>query len=87
MLNRQPAIIAVSSIRVNTEAELLDIEIECLILISHVQPDNPDTPAHRTSSSFAVLLTGISRCRFSETAILRSGRCAAIKWHGGTGSN
>src|SRR5438046_10089017 len=78
MLHRQPPIIAVPRVRVHAEAELLDIKRQRFVLVADVNSGHSDTLAHGTSFSFsAVPLPFESSRRFSETAIVRFGRCAA----------
>src|SRR5262245_17138483 len=85
MLHGQPAIVTIPYVRVNAESELLDIERERLVLISHVQTDDFDTLAHLGPSvGSGPFIPPVSWRRFSETAIVRSGRCAALTMHAGT---
>src|SRR6476661_3494361 len=85
MLHRQPAIITIPGVRVNLEAQLPDVEIEGLILIVNVQTDYSDTLRHGASVGWgAVALSFPRRRRFSETAMMRSGLCAALTKQCGT---
>src|SRR5439155_23327556 len=78
MLHRQPAIIAIARIRVDLESELIDVKAKRLVLIADVDTSDSDTLGHGTSFSLdAVPLSSDSWRRFSETAIVRIGRCAA----------
>src|SRR4051812_35018756 len=78
MLHRQPAIVAIALIRVDAESKRIDIEAERLVLIADVDTGDSDTRAHGTSFSLdPVPLPPNFRRRFSKTAILRFGRCAA----------
>src|SRR5262249_27542392 len=86
MLHRQPAIVAVSGVRMDTKAELFDIELQRLVLIVNIQAGYLDTLAHKTSLWVRPLLPPHFRRRFSETAILRSGRWAALTKQWGTRS-
>src|SRR5690606_39266761 len=79
MLHREPAIIAVRGIGVHPEAELLDVELQRFVLIANVQAGHSDTLGHGTSNCFdPCSLPASSRRRFSETAIVRAGRWAAL---------
>src|SRR5438876_8933381 len=84
VLHREPTIVTIAHIRVNAKPELLDGERERFVLISHVQTDHFDTLAHRTSFCSDPFISPASRRRFSETAIVRSGRCAALRTQAGT---
>src|SRR6185437_1197051 len=78
MLDGQPAIVTVAGIRVNLKPELFDIELQRFVLIANVNTGYLDTLAHGTSASSDALISPPSSRRFSETAILRSGLCAAL---------
>src|SRR5207302_1371012 len=84
VLNRKPAIVTVARVRVHAEPELLDVEIERFLLIADVETDHSDTLAHGTSVASAPSIARASRRRFSETAILRLGRYAALTKQAGT---
>src|SRR5260221_9580021 len=87
MLYREPAVVAVPRIGVNAESEFLDIELDGFVLIANVHTDHLDTLAHGTSVSSAPSIPPVSCRRFSETAILRSGRRAALTKQAGTRSS
>ncbi len=80
---------AVAHIGMHTETQLVDIERQCSVLVVHIQPDYVDPLAHHRS----LLLVGdgfvpsASWRRFSETAVTRSGRCAAFSTQAGTRSS
>src|SRR6185503_12113376 len=91
VLDRQPAVVTVSGIRVNAEPDLVDVERQRFLLITHVNADHFDTLialAHVTSLGTSVssesFVPSSSRRRFSETAIFRSGRWAAATKQAGT---
>src|SRR5580692_1688190 len=84
MLHGQPAIVTVPHVRVDAKPEFLDVERERFVLISHVQTDHSDTLAHRLSFRSVAVIPAAKRRRFSETAILRSGRRAALRKQAGT---
>ena len=75
MLHGKPAIVAVSHVGMDAETELVDVEIYGLILIADVDTDHSNTLTYGTSIvSDRSTLSSASRRRFSETAVLRSGR-------------
>ena len=75
MLHREPTEVAVSRIGMDAEAQLFDIELEGFVLIANVQPDYSDTLTHNNSGLLgAPFLPACSRRRFSETAVVMSGR-------------
>src|SRR5262245_13842620 len=84
MLHREPAIVTVLHIGMDFEPELLDVERESLFLVSHVQTDHFDTLTHWASLLCGPMIPPATRRRFSETAVLRSGRWAALTMHAGT---
>src|SRR5690606_37333634 len=88
VLHREPAVIAVARVRVDVETQFVDVERKRLVLVAHVQADHTHTNvlAHGTSFVRAVFIPSASRLRFSETAVLRSGRWAARTAHSGTRS-
>jgi hypothetical protein len=45
-LDRQPAVVTIACVRVDTKTELVDVEGECFILVAHVEPDDFNTKAH-----------------------------------------
>src|SRR5688500_14170283 len=88
MLHCEPAVVTVPRIGVDAESELLDIELKGFVLIANVKTDHPDTLIHGTSvSSDPFILPSASCRRFSETAIVRSGRWAAMRKQAGTCSS
>src|SRR5688500_17993972 len=86
VLHREPAVVAVSHVGVDAKPKLFDVEIEGFALITNVQTDHFDTLAHGTSVSSDPFLSLAPCRRFSETAIVRSGRCAALRKQAGTRS-
>src|SRR5947208_12695355 len=88
MLHREPTVVAIPRIGVDAESELVDIELECFILIANVDTDHSDTLTHRTTSVKSDPILTLASCRrFSETAIVRSGRWAALTKQAGTHSS
>src|SRR5689334_6285497 len=87
MLHRQPAVVAVLRVGVDAESQLVDIELQGLILIADVQSDYSNALAHVSSVSLERIISPASCRRFSETAIVRCGRCAAATKQCGTRSS
>src|SRR5690606_19867279 len=89
MLHGQPAVVAVAGVGVHAEAELADVEIVGFILVAHVEADdeagngNVGGEGAVVHGSCSVLgapkVSPASRRRFSETAMVRSGRAAALR--------
>src|SRR6185369_9106991 len=87
MLHREPAVVAVLRVGVDAEPQLLDIELKGFVLIANVHTDYPDTLAHGTFSVASAPLISPASCRrFSETAIVRPGRWAALTKQAGARS-
>src|SRR5262245_56310944 len=85
MLHGQPAVFAVLHVRVDPEPELVDIKSDRLVLVAHVHTHYIYALVHRTSLSFRrPFLPAAVRRRFSETAVVRCGRCAALTMQLGT---
>ncbi len=87
MLDRKPAIVTVAHVRMDAEPQLLDVERDCF------RPDRGRTNrpfGYPGSSDLLNLQSRLyrpsNRRRFSETAIVRSGRCAARRTQAGTRS-
>src|SRR4029079_17476272 len=75
----QPAIGAAARGGVERESELVDVEAQRLVLVVNVDSGDLNLGAHGTSDCCSASpLSPASRRRFSETAIVRSGRCAAL---------
>src|SRR3546814_5686962 len=97
MLHGQPAVVAVACVGVDAEAELADVEVVGFVLVADVQADDQagdgDVVCQRAvvhGSSFvlgAPPVSPASRRRFSETAMVRSGRWAALRKQPGTWSS
>lgn len=77
--HREPAVVAVARVGMHAESELADIELQGFVLITNVQSDYSDTLIHATSGFCGAPFVAPASCRrFSETAEVRSGRCAAL---------
>ncbi|EEF27589.1 conserved hypothetical protein [Ricinus communis] len=85
MLHREPPIRAVAHVRMDAKSELVDIERERFVLIVDIQPHYVDSLVHFDISSIGGRNVPFAlRRRFSKTAVVRSGRCAAFRMHAGT---
>src|SRR5690606_41634286 len=97
VLHGQPPVVAVACVGVDAESELADVEVEGFVLVAHVQADDQagdcDVGCQGAVVHGASFVLGAptvspdSRRRFSETAMLRSGRWAALRKHPGTWSS
>src|SRR4249919_1340763 len=87
ILHRQPAIVAVAGVGMEFDAELPDIKFQRLVLVANVKTGYFDTLAHMTSYLSEPPISSASRRRFSETAMLRFGRRAALTKQWGTSSS
>src|SRR6476646_11609016 len=70
----------------DAKSEFFDVELQGFVLIANVQSDYCDALAHMTSVCSDRILSPASCFRFSETAIVRSGRWAALRKQPGTRS-
>ena len=71
----------------HAKTQLFDVELKSFVLIADVQTDHLDTLIHGNSISSDPLTLPLPSCRrFSETAIMRSGRWAALRKQAGTHS-
>jgi hypothetical protein len=87
MLDRQPAVGTVAHVCVDAEAELVDVEGERFVLVIDVQAHHINTLVHDTSLVDGGTVSLATRRRFSKTAMVRSGRCAAFRTQAGTRSS
>src|SRR5690606_33362121 len=97
VLHGQPAIVAVACVRVYAEAELADVEVVGFVLVAYVQAEDEagdvdvvcqGAVVHGSSSVLgASTVSPASSRRFSETAMVRSGRWAALRKQPGTCSS
>ncbi len=87
MLDREPAVGTVAHVRVDTESELVDVERERFVLVIDVQAHYIYTLVHGISLVDGQNVSLAMRRRFSKTAMLRSGRCAAFRTQAGTRSS
>src|SRR5690349_6964999 len=87
MLDGEPAIRTVAHVRVDAKTQFVDVEPKRLVLIVDVHAHHADTLIHHTSLVDATTVSVASQRRFSETALVRSGRCAAFRMQAGTWSS
>jgi len=68
MLHREPAVVAIANVRVYAEPELIDIERERFLLVTHVQPNH----SHTLTSSNLLSLKRLGYIFALETPLLRN---------------